>query len=411
MSDVTRLLSLTYGINASNYTVGTAPGTFAPLLPRSAPATLFPRSRAKLERPLYSSAGISYAAAFGAKDLAAVTIPLQMTGVNNNTGAAVAGGVWETKMEAGNLLSSIFGASAAATAGAAPTVSSASGTSLTASTNVLQNLDLVMVPTTVGNEIRSVVSGGGTTSLVLSHPLLGTGSAGATIIRGARYSLNSAQTVHTPIWFDCEGENWRRRYRDCQPSSLTVNIPNTGIVEADFAFMPNDWEDLAEANPAYVAPTTGLPVVSAGSTFFIGGTNAFMLRNARLTVNIGMTMRESTTGANGVVGGLAVNKSQVMLEGELYVGNTTGSVGNIVDDTGGTPQMENIFGDQQGAGALPTLFDIMLSVGSTSGASIFIQMPYAEIRSTGVTESGPFAVLPFQAMAGSVTGPMTFGVF
>lgn len=409
MTDVTRLSSLTYGINASALTIGVAPGSFAPLLPRSAPATLFPRSRAKLERPLYNNAGISYAAAFGAKDLAAITIPLQMTGVNGNSGAAVGAGVWETKMEAGNLLSSVFGSPAPATVGAAPTVSSASGTSLTASTNVLQDGDVIIVRTTSGDEIRSVASGGGTTSLVLSHPLVGTGSAGSTIIRAARYSLNTAQTVHTPIWFDCEGENWRRRYRDCQPSSFTLNIPNTGIVEADFTFMPNDWEDLAEANPGYAEPTTGLPVVSAGSTFFMGSVQ-YMLRNARLTVNIGMTMRESTTGVNGVVGGLAVNKSQVMLEGELYVGSTTGSIGNIVDDAGGPPQMENVLGDQNGAGSLPTLFDVMLSVGSTNGASIFVRMPYAEVRSSGVTESGPFAVLPFQAMAGSVSGPLIFGV-
>lgn len=407
MSDVNRLLSLTYGINAAPYTIGTEPAAYAPLQPRSTPASFLPRTRQPIERPLVVVDGRRLPRAFGVKDLAELTVPLQMTGVNNNTGGTTA--VWETKIESGNLLASIFGAVGVATTGAAPTVSSASGATLVASSNVLTDNEIVSIETTVGREARQIVSGGGTTTLTLDRALAGTGVAASTVYRAARYVVSSAQTVHTPIWFDCEGENWRRKYRDCQPSSLVLNIPNAGVVEADFTFMPNDWSDVAEANPAYSAPTTGSPVVSGASQFWING-SAYMLRNARVSINLGMTMRETTTGINGVAGGMAVDKTNIMVEGELYVGATgAGNMGWLVDDTG-TPTLDSILGDEQSTGTVITTRDVMLQVGSSIGASFYLRIPAADIRSSGVREGGPFAVLPFQAMA-TGANPLTLGVF
>lgn len=407
MSDVNRLLSLTYGINASPYTIGTEPGIYAPLQPRSTPASLLPRTRQPIERPLVSVDGRRLLRAHGVKDIAELTIPMQMTGVNTNTGNTTSS--WEPKIETGNLLSSVFGANAVATSGAAPTVSSASVVTLVASSNVLVNNDIVLIETTAGREARQIVSGGGTTTLTLDRALLGTGVAASTIYRAARYVVSSSQTVHTPIWFDCEGENWRRKYHDCQPSSLVFNIPNAGVVEADFTFMPNNWTDQAEANPAYAAPTSGSPVVSGASQFLIGS-NSFMLRNARVTINLGTVMRESTTGINGVVGGLATDKTNIMIEGELYIGPSgAGNMGWVVDESG-TPAIEDIFGDNASTGTLVTALDMMLQVGSSIGAAMFIRIPAADIRSSGVREGGPFAVLPFQAMATGAS-PLTLGIF
>lgn len=409
MSDVARLVNLTYGINASATTIGTAPASFATLLPRSTPSSLFPRSRAVIERPLANADGRRLARLQGVKDLAEIALPLEFKGVNNNTGIGVTTN-WESSLEQGNLLASLFGGVAAlTTTGAAPTVSSGSGTSLTVSSNVLANNDIVLVTTSVGTEVRQVASGGGTTTVTLDRALLGTATAATTVYRAARYTMATATTIHTPCWFDAEGENWRRRFADCQPSSMTLNIPNAGLVEADFSFMPNDYIDVAESpTPTFTLPTAGSPVVAGASSFFVGST-AFMLRNARLTVNVGMVMRETTTGINGVRGGVATDKSNIMLEGELYVGDNAGSIGELVDDLG-VPTLDSILGTDAATGAGITTLDLCLNVGTVAGAALYIRIPAADVRSTGVREGGPFAVLPFQAMATGAS-PLTLGVF
>lgn len=414
MTDVSRLVNLTYGLNAAAQTIGTAPAAFATLLPRSTPASLFPRSRAAIERPLANVDGRRLPRVMGVKGIGEIALPLEFKGIDSNTGAGVtSAGGWELKMEQGNLLASLFGGTAATTTvGAAPTVSSGSGTSLTVSSSVIANSDIILITTSVGTEIRQVASGGGTTTLTLDRALLGTATAATSVIRAARYTMATATTIHTPVWFNVEGENWRRRYSDCQPSSLTLNIPNAGLVEADFAFLPNDYDDQAEANPAFAAPTAGSPVVAGGSSFFIGST-AFMLRNARLTVNVGMVMRETTTGINGVRGGVATDKSGIMLEGELYVGDNNGgganSIGELVDDSG-TPTLDSILGTDAATGASITTLDLCMSVGTVAGAAFYIRIPAADVRSEGVREGGPFAVLPFQAMATGAS-PITLGVF
>lgn len=410
MTDVARLVNLTYGINASATTIGTAPGAFATLLPRSTPASFFPRTRQAIDRPLASVDGRRFARVLGPKDVGELSLPLEFKGVDTNTGGAVA--AWEAKMEQGNLLASLFGGVATATTGAAPTVVSGSGTALVASSTVIANNDILLLTTSVGTEIRQVASGGGTANLTLDRALVGTATASSTIIRGGRYTMATATTIHSPVWFDAEGENWRRRYSDCQPSSLVLNVPNAGLVEADFAFMPNDWSDETDGSPSFSAPTAGSPIVSGGSGFFIGS-NAFMLRNARLTVNVGMAMRETTTGANGIRGGVAADKTNIMLEGELYVGSNTGAIGNAQDDSGGagvSPFLNDILGDGFSAGTVATTQDIMLSVGSAAGAALYVRIPAADIRSPGVREGGAFAVLPFQAMATGAS-PLTLGVF
>jgi hypothetical protein len=290
-------------------------------------------------------------------------------------------------------------------------VTSGTGATLVVSSAVLANLDIILVTTSTGVEARQVISGGGTTTVTVDRSWVGVPTASSTVIRAGRYSMSTSQTTHTPVWFNCEGENWRRRYQDCQPSSLVLNVPNAGLVEADFGFLPNDWDDQVEANPSFAAPTAGSPVVSGGSAFFIGST-PFMLRNARLTVNIGMVMRETTTGINGVRGGLATDKTNIMLEGELYVGDNAGTIGELVDDSG-TPTIDSILGDGLATGAAPSSLDIALQVGTAAGAAMYVRLPAADFRSAGVREGGPFAVLPFQAFATAPASgsPLSLGVF
>lgn len=415
MTDVNRILSLSYGLNAAAQTIGTAPGSFATLLPRAGVPSLLPRTRTPIDRPLYSADGRRFPRVHGVKDIGAIDLPLEFKGINSNTGAGitVAGG-WEAKMEQGNLLASLFGATAAVTtAGAAPTVSSSGAATLVVSSSVLADLDIILVQTSTGVEARQVISGGGTTTVTVDRNWVGTPTASSTVIRAARWGVSTSLTAHLPVWFDVEGENWKRRYADCQPNSMVLNIPNAGLVEFDSQFLPNNWTDEADGALSFVAPTAGSPIVSGGSGFFIGNT-PYMLRNARLTLNNGAVMRETTTGINGVRGGVCTDKTNIMLEGELYVGDNGGTIGEVVDDSG-TPPLNDILGDGTSIvpGSAVSTYDIALQVGLAAGAALYIRIPAADIRSAGVREGGPFAVLPFQAMATAPSSgaPLTLGVF
>ncbi len=404
MADIGRLLSLTAGLNASLNLFDSAPGSFLPLLPRSSVPSLLPRGRTPIERPIVTVDGRRLPRIHGARDIGAIEMPLEFKGANNNTGGAVA--TWEDKLEAGVLLASLFGAVATATVGAAPTVAGGSGTALTASSTALANLDIVLVPTSAGGEIRQVVSGGGTTSLVLNAALVGTPTNAATIIRLGRYAHSPSTTNHKHVWFNAEWENARRRYRDCAPSAFSLTIPNTGLVEFDSTWMPNDYDDTAEANPAFVSPTAGSPIVSGGNTFIVAA-KSLMLRSAKLTVGLGLAMRETSTGANGVKGGVCADKTAVMLEGECYVGDDVGTIGELVDDSG-TPSLDDILGTDAALGAAITTRDVMLQVGTVPGACMFIRLPEADIRGQ-VVEGGAFNVLKFSAMACGAT-PLYLGV-
>lgn len=417
MTDVTRLTNLTYGINAAAQTIGTAPGAFTTLLPRSSVTSMLPRTRTPIDRPLTSVDGRRFMRLHGVKNVDAIDLPLEFKGANSNTGAAVT--AWEAKLEQGNLLASLFGALAVPTVGAAPTVSSGSGTSLVVSSNVLADLDIILVTTALSGvtlfEARQVISGGGTTTVTVDRAFVGTPTAATTVIRAARYLVSTALTAHLPCWFIAEGENWKRRYADCQPAQMVLNIPNAGLVEFDSQWMPNDWDDQVEGSPTFVAPTAGSPIVSGGSQFYIGS-RACMLRGARLTMSNGIVMRETTTGANGIRGGVATDKTSIMLEGELYFGDDNGgganSIGELIDDSG-TPSLDNIFGDGVATGSAPTALDISLQVGTAAGGALWLRIPAADVRSAGVREGGPFAVVPFQAFATAPTtgSPFTLGVF
>lgn len=404
MTDVSRLLSLTAGINAALNSIGTAPGAFTAIQPRSTVPSLLPRSREAIDRPLPSQDGRRFPRLQGRRNIDAINLPLELKGINNNTGGAVAD--WEAKQEAGMLWPSLFGAVAAATLNAAPTATSAAGVVLTASTNVLANLDIIGVATDKGLEWRQVVSGGGTTTPSMNAALLGTVVPGSTIIRAARYTHAPSTTNHKHVWFNAEWENLRRRYSDCAPGGFEIVIPTTGIVEFNSTWLPNDWSDQAEADPAFSAPTAGQPVVSGGCSFIIAA-KALMMLNAKLTVDNGTVMRESSTGVNGVVGGVCADKTRVMLEVEVYVGNDSPTIGELVDDSG-TPSLDNILGSDAAIGDAITTRDVMLCVGVTAGASIFMRLPEADIRGE-VVEGGPFNRAKLTCMATGST-PLYFGV-
>jgi hypothetical protein len=404
MTDVNRLRSLTAGINAALNSFNTAPSTFTTLQPRTSVPSMAPRAREAIERPVVVVDGRRLPRLHGPRNIAAIELPLEMKGANSNTGGAVSD--WEAKLEQGNLLASLFGAVGVATTGSAPTVSGGSGTSLTASSTVLANNDIILIPTSAGNELRQVVSGGGSTSIVLNVAMVGTPTNGATIIRLGRYTVAPSLTNHKHMWFNAEGETWRRRYKDCAPMQFSLNIPATGMVEFDSAWTPTDWDDAAEANPSFAAPTAGSPIVSGNNALFIAA-RSLMFKTAKLTVVNGTQMRESSTGPNGVLGGVCADKTNIMLEAECYVGDDNPSIGEFVDDSG-TPSMDDILGSDATLGGSITTRDVMLQVGTVAGQCLFLRLPEADIRGE-TTENGALTMLKLTMMA-TGAAPLHLGV-
>lgn len=404
MTTVNRLLSLRHGINAAVNTFGTVPATMTlPLQPRASVPSLLPRQRTPIDRPLYVVDGRRLPQIQGIKDVGAIDLPLEFKGVSGNTGAAVA--AWEAVMEQGTLLASIFGAVGTATSGAATTCSGTAGATLTvvSGTNI-PDLSMILFTTTTGTFIRQVVSGGGTTTLTLDRSASGTASG--TVVRLGVYSVAPSTTDHKGIWFDAEWTEFRRRYNDCAPSSLKLGFPNSGLVTMDSTWLPNDWSDQAEADPAFSAPTAGNPIVISAATFMIAEV-AYMLRNATLTIDNGTQVRETMAGANGVQGAVCADKTNIMLEGELFIGGNSGSIGELVDDSG-TPTLDSFLGSDAVAGSAITTRDIALQVGTVAGGCMYLRLPAADFRGQ-VVEGGAFTVFKFSAMA-TGSAPLHLGV-
>lgn len=406
MSDVVRLSSLRTGIHASTSDYSSLPAVLRPIELRGpdVPAGLFPRSRAEIDRPLVVPDGRRVPFAWGTKDIAPITIGTEFRGVNANNGAAVAD--WEAKLELGHVLQSLF-STAPASVGAAPTASGVAGLILTASSTAIVNNDLIMFSTTTGTFVRRVISGGGTTSLTLDRAFTGTPSG--PIVRGARYTANPAQTEHVPLFLDAEGTTganaWHQQLFGCFPQSCVITIPDTGLVQFDATFLPNDWTQLAPVAPGYAAPVAGAPVASSLVAFY-DGADLLDISSAKLTYNTGGVMKPSASGPNGVKGGVGASKREIMLEGDLYIGGFTGEKRF---SQGAVPLANADTGGAIANGTVATTRSLMLQVGLVAGGALGIWLPEAAVIST-VVNNGDFLVERFVARATGST-PFVLGIF
>lgn len=406
MTDILRLQTLRYALHADATTFSGTPGTLVPLQITDDGASFLPRQRTPIDRNLRSLSGRRFPHVRGAQDVADITVATEFKGVNSNTGAAVGAGVWETKMEQGYLLQSLFGAAAPATTGSAPTIAAAGHTpasgivAFTAAANV-QNGAVIGFATSSGFQVGRVASGGGatTTSVTLDHPYSGTPTNAATVFRFAVYEVNDSVTQHVHGFFSAEGDNWRRDYFGCAPMSMNLAIPNTGILGMSSVFSPTSFADVAEANPAYADPTAGSPIVSDGGIFRLDGAE-FLLRNCSITYNCATAMRETASRANGRLGGVCGtgDGKSFMIEGELYLGASAGAtaLAELVDSSG-TPSINQLLGDSDQAGDVSAVREVALQVGTEAGACVYALLPTADFRAS-VQAGGAFPVVRFQAM-------------
>lgn len=375
------------------------PGTLGVIECMSAEG-LLPRQNVPIERDLYAADGGRYPGIVGVQDLSPITLKNMFRGANSNTGGAVAD--WEAKLEQGYMLASFFGAVGDPTASAAPTISGVAGTTLTVSTNVLQDKDIILIPCSAATgtaEIRQIVSGGGTTSVVVDRTLQGTFTNGGTIIRLARYQVDTAVTQHAPSYIEAEwvdAADIARAYVGCVPESLEIDFPASDMVTMTTVWQPNSWTDLAAADPTYAAPTAGNSIVVADARFMIANAE-FLLENAKLSIKHTLRFRAATTGQNGRLGAVIRRKHEVMLTGRLFVGDNASSLGELQDDSG-TPTLSALLEDASTVGGLRTTRDISLQVGTVAGSCMYVRIPAADMRGSVQSVDG-VTMYDFQAVA------------
>lgn len=389
MTDVSRLLTVRHALHSDSSTFTGTPGTLFPLRCTDDVAGLYPRNRVALARNLRSQSGRRYSHARGSQDVADITLATEFRGVDSNTGGAVA--AWEAKMEQGLLLQSMFGAVAPATTGVAPTIAAtghtpASGILGVAGTTTANGQVIAFKTGTAPNTIVQmgrIASGGGTTSLTLDHPYTGTPTTGETVFRMAVYTVNDAVTHHVHAFLTGEGESWRRDYSGCAPMSMALSLASGQIVGMSSVFSPTSWADIPEADPAHAEPTAGSPIVADRVRLMIDGVEYFA-SNLSINYNNATQIRDvDTIGGNGRLGGVcgAGDGKSFTIEGEVLIGATSPALTGELADSAMVP----FLGSDVNAGAVSTVREVALMVGSDVGAIMYALLPTADfVASTAI---------------------------
>ena len=383
MTDVARLSTLRYALHANNATFSGTPGTLFPLRLTDDGASFLPRNRTPIPRPLRSLSGRRYSHIRGVQDLADITVATEFRGVNLNTGVAVNAGDWETgKLEQGYLLQSLFGAAAPGTTGVAPTVAASGHTPASGILAVVgtttANGQVIALSSSAGLQVGRIASGGGTTTLTLDHPYSGTPTTSATVFRLAVYSVSNSVTQHTHAFFTAEGEDWRRDYFGCMPMSMSLAIPNAGLMTMSSVFSPTSFADVAEANPAHNEPVSGNPIVVDACRMWFAG-NDVIARDITINYSAATTPRVASTRTNGRLGGVSGtgDGKTFTMEFSIYLGDAT--LTGELQDSAGTPSLNDLLGDGAILSGQPsTTRKVSLQVGSEASAVMYAYLPEAD---------------------------------
>jgi hypothetical protein len=380
MTDVSRLSTLRYALHTNNTTFTGTPGTLFPLRITDDGASFLPRNRTPIPRPLRSLSGRRYSHIRGVQDLADITVATEMRGVNSNTGAAVTD--WEAKMEQGYLLASLFGAVAPATTGVAPTIAASGHTPASGILAVVgtttANGQVIAFSSSAGLQVGRIASGGGTTTLTLDHPYSGTPTTSATVFRMGVYSVNDSATQHVHAFFAAEGEDWRRDYFGCMPMSMSLAVPNAGLMTMSSVFSPTSFSDVTEANPAHAEPTSGNPIVVDACRVWFAG-NDVIARDITINYSAATTPRVASTRTNGRVGGVSStgDGKTFTVEFSVYLGDAT--LPGELQDSAGTPTLNDLLGDGAILSGQPSATrKVSLQVGSEVGAVVYAYLPEAD---------------------------------
>jgi hypothetical protein len=338
-----------------------------------------------LARNLRSQGGRRYSHARGSQDVADITLATEFRGVDANSGGAVT--AWEAKMEQGLLLQSMFGAVAPATVGVASTVDTTGHSAIGGVLQVVSGTNysvgqVIAFSSTTGLQMGRIAIKA-TNVLTLDHPYTGTPSPGATVFRMAVYTVADAVTHHVHAFLTGEGESWRRDYFGCAPMSMALSLASGQIVGMSSVFSPTSWADVAEADPAHAEPTAGSPIVADRVRLMIDGVEYFA-SNLSINYSNATQIRDvDTIGGNGRLGGVcgAGDGKSFTVEGEVLIGATSPALTGELADSAMVP----LLGSDVNAGAVSTVREVALMVGSDVGAIMYALLPTADfVASTAI---------------------------
>ncbi len=395
MTDSANLVDLKFAKHASTSDLTSTPTAYT-IHPLQRPTSLLRKSRNPIMRPHSRLDGRNLVHAWGAKDLSPFTIEMEMRGASGNVGDDM---TWQSVTEQGSILDCMFGADAAAiTVGTVPTLSTFSGTSVTLAGGAAacDVGDMIGVLDTSGNlQIREITAGALSVNLTVDRALTGTPSTGSIVYHCGRWNHDASVTAHKHGYFRAEWDTHRTDYFGCAPKSFELDFVDGGPVVFRHTWMPNDWLDTANANPSYAAPVAG-GLITGNLQFFIGSTQ-FLIRDAKFSVDNGTVQRKTGSGPNGVQGGVAADKRQILLTGSLYLGDNALSLNEVVDDSG-TPALGIFTGDSAVAGDLAGTYDVAIQAGTAVGQAMYLRLPAAAFRGNVVEKDGLLCV-DFTAMA------------
>lgn len=324
MGNVHNMTHIKIGKHSSTTDFTSVPGTFYTPEWQGDAASLLPRDNERQERGSMSVNNYRQAPYIGNQDLSPITLKSYLKGLAVPTGGPSTG---LTGVEMGPLFDCFFGASATNPSGAQTTATGGNGTTTVVLSAANYSAgDYILFKTSVGwiaNQVASVA----TTTLTLVFPYAATVTPGEIVYRGPRWALSRAVTEHIHAYIDAEGESWRRGYKGCIHSKMSIDVPIGSAAMVTHEWTPSSYDVLSEAGPSAVTPMLGKTVFGFGNILI--GSDSYCLKNVKVDLEHTIQRRDCMSSSNGVEGYKVMNKS-VTYTGTLHLGNN-GTVREVPD--------------------------------------------------------------------------------
>lgn len=329
----------------------------------------------------------------GGKPADGFSFSLRARGPSGTDGTKPAAGDFEYS----ELLTAVFGAAASysADASSAATVAavtegtpsievSADGSDFPAGSAILANVGASSE--FIAREVVSVA----TQTLTVDRGGWSGSTTGNTAYGAASYYVDPTAHSTTHLYFDVEGESYRRKMHGALPAQFVINVNQGQNVTFDFNnFQLSDWSDVAEANPSFSAPSVGSDIIAIDSPFYMGddGTTyandtAWFVDELKITVDLSLVPRTTPHGTNGRAGFVVANRV-VTWEGVLWAGALT------LDATDALLDLINTSGKTM---------DVAVQVGRTAGGTMYCRSPNLDLMAERTIKDG-VSVIRFSGVA------------
>jgi hypothetical protein len=377
MANITSLNVLRYGKHTSTTQVDSDSGVSYGFAEFEGDISLKGMKPRKLERNLRRGDNEKYTRVVGPDEVPGIGFACELRGLNSNSGGAV---TTAKQTELAPLFDAIFGANGSGGTGTTAVLSGSTSTTLvTADASSLSAGGCVLFNDGTELIAREIVSKSSNT-LTLDRAYSGTPTDSATVYSAVSWYPDVDAPNHTHVAFDVEMFGFNRyKLLGCM-GGFTIDFPaNGGLAICNFDFEGTDHTNPATASPSFTAPTCGSAIPCIDGTFWIGATE-YLLRDAKLVVDVKKTPKATYSGVNGWAG-FAVLDIDVRLEGTLQMGSLTSeaSAANLATLQSATAQ------------------DIALQIGRTAGQSVYLRMPAADFDAEEVSVDGQ-EMIKFVAM-------------